>query len=140
MLIFICINTSTILKDVNIMSSSPSFSGMCHNRHISKPSEVWCWECEEGFCTECIEYHSSGNLSPGHTTIPIAEYRQLPSYVLVIKEHCNEHHEKFSLYCKEQECPCCRICNVENHKDCKEVTVLKNITKNVKISAMFNEN
>jgi hypothetical protein len=54
-------------------------------------------------------------------------------YVLEIKEHCNEHHEKFSLYCKEHECPCCRTCNVDNRKDCKEVTVLENITKNVSI-------
>ena len=121
------------------MSSSPSFCGMCDNRHISKPSEVWCRECEEGLCTECIEYHSSGKLSRGHTTIPIAEYQNLPSYVLKIKEHCNEHHEKFNLYCKEHECPCCRICNVEDHKDCKEVTILENITKNVKTSTMFNE-
>ena len=121
------------------MSSSPSFTGMCHNRHISKPSEVWCRECEEGLCTECTEYHSSGKLSRGHTTIPIAVYRKLPSYVLEIKEHCNEHHEKFSLYCKEHECPCCGICIVENHQVCKEVAVLDNIIKNVKTSIMFNE-
>ena len=121
------------------MSSSPSFCGMCEHRHISKPSEAWCRECEEGLCTECIEYHSSWKLSRGHTTIPIAEYQKLPSYVLEIKEHCNEHHEKFNLYCKEHECPCCVICNVENHKDCKEATFLGNITKNVKTSTMFNE-
>jgi hypothetical protein len=28
---------------------------------------------------------------------------------------------------------------LENHKDCKEVVVLENITKNVKTSTMFNE-
>jgi DNA-binding beta-propeller fold protein YncE len=59
--------------------------------------------------------------------------------VLEFKEHCNEHHEKYSLYCKEHECPCCGICLLENHKDCKEVVVLENITKNVKTSTMFNE-
>ena len=121
------------------MSGSPSFCGMCENRHISKPSKVWCRECEEGLCTECTEYHSSVKLSRGHTTIPIAEYRNLPSYVLEIKEHCSEHQDKFSLYCREHECPCCRICIVENHKDCREVAVLENITKNVKTSTMFNE-
>ena len=110
---------------------------MCN---MSKPSEVWCQECEEGFCTTCTEYHSSVKLSRGHTTIPIAEYQKFPSYVLEIKEHCNEHHEKFSLYCKEHECPWCRTCNVDNRKDCNEVTVLENIAKNVKTSAMFNEN
>jgi hypothetical protein len=103
------------------MSSSPSFCGMCDNRHISKPSKVWCRECEEGLCTECTEYHSLGKLSRGHTTITIAEYRNLPSYVLEIKEHCSEHQEKFSLYCREHECPCCGICIVENHKECREV-------------------
>jgi hypothetical protein len=36
-------------------------------------------------------------------------YQKLPSHVVEIKEHCNEHHEKFNLYCKEHECPCCGI-------------------------------
>ena len=114
------------------MSSSPSFCGMCDNRHISKPSEHWCRECEESLCTECVEYHSSVKLLRGHTTISISEYRQLPSHVLDIKEHCNEHQEKFNLFCKEHERACCGICHLENHKNCKEVTVLKNIIKNVK--------
>ena len=98
-------NNSNILQDINIiMSSSPSLCGTCD---ISKPSEVWCSQCEEGLCTECIEYHSVAKPSRNHTTIPIAEYRKLPSYVLEIKEHCNKHNEKLSVCCKEYECPCC---------------------------------
>jgi hypothetical protein len=78
-------------------------------------------------------------LSRNHTTIPIEEYQKLPSYVLEIKEHCNEHDEKFNLFCKEHECPCCRICIVNNHRDCKEVDILENIITNVKASNMLNE-
>ena len=121
------------------MSSSPSFCGMCDSRHISKPSAVWCRECEEGLCTECTEYHSSVKLSRSHTTIPIAEYQKLPSYVLEIKEHCNEHQEKFNLYCKEHECPCCGICILKNHSECKNVAIMEEIIKNVKTSSMFHE-
>jgi len=121
------------------MSTSPSFCGMCDNRLFSKPSEVWCRDCEKGLCTKCIEYHSSGKLSRGHTTTPIAEYQKLLSYVLKIKEHCNEHQEKFNLYCKEHECPCCRICIVKNHSDCKNVAIMEDLIKNVKTSSMFNE-
>ena len=121
------------------MSSSSSFCGMCDNRHISRPSEVWCRDCEEGLCTECTEYHSSVKLSRNHTTIHIAEYHNLPSFVLEIKEHCNEHHEKFNLYCREHECPCCRICIVENHGDCKNVAILEQVLNNVKTSTMFTE-
>jgi hypothetical protein len=58
------VNTFNILQDTNNMSSSPSFCGICDIRQISKPSEVWCPDCEEGLCTECIEYHSLVKLSP----------------------------------------------------------------------------
>ena len=109
------------------MSSSPSFCGMCDIRHISKPSEVWSSDCEEGICTECLEYHSLMKSSRNHTTLPIAKYQKLPWYVLEIKELCDEHHEKFNLYYRERkhECPCCRICIVENHSDCKTVSLME---------------
>ena len=130
---------NNILQDNNIMSSSPSVCGICDIRHISKPSEVWCPDCEEGLCAECIEYHSSVKTSRGHSTIPIEEYQKLPSYVLDIKEYCNEHHEKFKLYCKQHGCPCCGICMVETHMDCSDVTILENIVKDVNPSDIFNE-
>jgi hypothetical protein len=59
--------------------------------------------------------------------------------VLEINEVCNEHHEKFIAYCKEHERPCCRICILENHKDCKEVVIVENIIHNIKASHIFNE-
>ena len=132
-------NTNNILQDINIMSTSPSFCGICDIRHISKPSAVWCLDCDEGLCAECIEYHSSVKPSRGHTTISIEEYQKLPSFVLEIKEHCNEHHEKFKLYCKQHGCPCCGVCMVETHSDCSDVAILENTVKGVKLSAIFNE-
>ena len=121
------------------MSSSPSFCGMCDIRHISKPSEVWCPDCDERLCTECLDNHSLAKPCRNHTTIPIAEYRKHPSYVLEIKEYCSEHNEKFNLYCKEHECPCCGVCIVETHRDCIDVIILENLIKDVKTSDIFNE-
>jgi hypothetical protein len=132
-------NPTNILQDINIMSRSPSLCGICDIRHISKPSEVWCPDCKEGICTECIEHHSLAKPSRNHTTIPIEEYQKLPFYVLEIKENCDEQQEKFSLYYKEHECPCCRICIVENHSDCKNVAIMETIIKKVKTSTMFTE-
>ena len=134
------INTSNILQDIiNIMSNSPSFCGICDIRHISRPSSAWCPDCEEGLCKECTEYHSLVKSSRNHTTIPITAYQKLPSYVLEIKEHCDEHDEKLNLYCREHECPCCGICIVEYHSECKNVTIMEKIIKNVKTSTMFTE-
>ena len=121
------------------MSSSASFCGICDIRHISKPSEAWCPECEEGLCTECLDHHSLAKPCRTHTTIPIAHYQKLPSYVLESKEYCSEHHEKLILYCKDHGCPCCGICIVETHSDCLDVAILENIVKDVKSSDIFNE-
>ena len=116
------------------MSKSPSLCGICDIRHISKPSEVWCPNCEKGICTECIEHHSLPKPSRNHTTIPIKEYQKLPSYVLEIRENCDEHQTKFRLYYKEHERPCCRICIVEKHSDCKNVDFMETIIQNVDIN------
>ena len=121
------------------MSTSPSFCGMCENRHIAKPFEIWCRDCEESLCTECLDHHNLEKPCRAHTPIPIAQYRRLPSYVLEIKENCSEHHERFNLYRKDHECPCCGICMVETHKDCPDVTIIENIVKDVKKSDIFNE-
>ena len=121
------------------MSTSPSFCGICDIRHISKPSAVWCPDCDEGICTECQEHHNLAKPSRNHTTVPIADYRKLPSYALEIKENCSAHNGKFNLYCKEHECPCCGICMMETHRDCLDVAILENLITDVKISDIFNE-
>jgi hypothetical protein len=36
------------------MSKSPSLCGICEIRHISKPLEAWCPDCEEGICTDFL--------------------------------------------------------------------------------------
>ena len=121
------------------MTSSPSTCGICDVRHISKPSDVWCPECDQGFCIDCTGYHCLFSTSRNHSTIPISEYQKLPSFVLEIREFCNEHNERLQLYCKEHGCPCCRICIVENHSECKGLAILENIVKNMKTSHDISE-
>ena len=133
------LSTNNIFQDINIMTSSPSTCGICDVRHISKPSEVWCPECHQGLCVDCTGHHSISNSSRNHSTIPISEYQKLPLFVLEIKEFCNQHNERLQSYCKEHGCPCCGICIVEDHNECKDLAILKNVVKNVKTSHNFNE-
>ena len=121
------------------MSSSPAVCGCCDIRHICMQSELWCSECDEGLCIDCAEHHSLSKASRNHKTIPISEYRKLPSNVLKIREFCNEHDERFILYCQKHACPCCRICIVENHNKCQNIAVLEDVIQGVKSSHMFKE-
>ena len=121
------------------MSCSPSVCGLCDIRHICKQSERWCSECDEGLCVDCAEHHSLSKASRNHNTIPMSEYLKLPSNVLKIREFCNEHDERFQIYCQKHACPCCRICIIESHNKCQDITVLEDVVQGVKSSHMFKE-
>ncbi|VDI28108.1 blast:Transcription intermediary factor 1-beta [Mytilus galloprovincialis] len=100
------------------MASSSQNCGVCDLRHINKPSIIWCTECDEGLCQECQEHHSLSKGSRNHNTIAITEYQTLPNDVLKITQYCNIHKDKFIIYCRKHERPCCRKCIVETHKEC----------------------
>ncbi|CAC5397256.1 unnamed protein product [Mytilus coruscus] len=114
-------------------TSSPS-CGACDLRHITKPSIVWCTECDEGLCTECQEHHSLSKASRRHNVIPTVEYQKLPTDVLKISPYCIKHDEKFQIYCRKHECPCCSKCVVESHIVCQDVVNLDDVIQNAKTS------
>ncbi|CAC5425051.1 unnamed protein product [Mytilus coruscus] len=114
------------------MATARNSCGICEFRHVIKPSVAWCPECDEGFCSDCEEHHSLAKASRHHKTIPIAEYHKLPEDVLQIPQSCTKHDEKFLLYCKDHEMPCCCKC-------ANEVVNLDDIIKNAKASSSFQE-
>ena len=112
---------------------------VCSMRHIIKSSVVWCSECDEGFCTDCKEYHSLAKATRDHVTITFAEYQKLPSFIVGITPLCDEHREKYQTYCKEHESVCCRKCVFTSHKNCKDLVPLEDVVDNVKNSSSVQE-
>ena len=60
------------------MATSTVACNVCSVRHITKSSAIWCSECDEGFCTDCKEYHSIAKATRDHVTITIGEYQKIP--------------------------------------------------------------
>ena len=108
-------------------------------RHITKSSAVWCSECDEGFCTDCKEYHSLAKATRDHVTITIGEYQKLPAFIVGINPLCDEHREKYQAYCKEHENVCCRKCVFTCHKNCKDIVPLEDVVDNPKNSSSLQE-
>ncbi|CAG2200590.1 unnamed protein product [Mytilus edulis] len=61
------------------MASNWSVCGVCDYRHITKPSVVWCSECDEGLCDECKDHHSISKGTRNHDTVSITTYQKLPN-------------------------------------------------------------
>ncbi|CAC5416846.1 unnamed protein product [Mytilus coruscus] len=93
-----------------LLATSSQNCGVCELRHILRPSIAWCTECDEGLCTECHEHHSLSNTSRSHSLIPITEYQKLPTDLLKVTQYCGEQNEKYQIYCKKHESPCCSKC------------------------------
>ncbi|XP_071123021.1 uncharacterized protein [Mytilus edulis] len=121
------------------MASNWSVCGVCDYRHITEPSVVWCSECDEGLCEGCNDHHSISKGSRNHDTVSITEYRKLPNEVLKLTRSCDKHNEKYVIFCKKHDCPCCKKCVVDTHIECKELTDIDDITRNIKSSHAFAE-
>ncbi|XP_052075688.1 uncharacterized protein LOC127713100 [Mytilus californianus] len=121
------------------MSSKLTVCGVCEYRNINKSSVVWCSECDEGLCEECKEHHAASKGSRDHSIVPISEYQKLPSNILQITQTCPKHNEKYVIFCKKHDSPCCRRCVVETHDDCRELKAIDDVIRNVKSSNAFLE-
>ena len=121
------------------MANSTVPCNICFVRCITKSSAVWCSECDEGFCTDCKEYHSLAKTTRDHVTITIGEYQKIPPFIVGINPLCDEHCEKYQMYCKDHENVCCRKCAFTSHKNCKDLVPLEDVVDNVKSSGSVQE-
>ncbi|CAC5416445.1 unnamed protein product [Mytilus coruscus] len=120
-----------------IMASSTPVCSLCELRSITQPSVTWCIKCEKELCSECQEHHSSSKKTRNHKTVPVTDYQQLPINIPKISENCDKHNEKFTVYCKNHQCPCCSICIIEDHCERGDLVKLADVTKNIKSSVAF---
>ncbi|CAC5395474.1 unnamed protein product [Mytilus coruscus] len=116
------------------MASNWTVCGVCDSLKIAKPSVVYCSECDEGLCDECDKHHAVSKASRAHCTIPVDEYNKLPTDILEIRHNCLKHNEKYLIYCRKHDCPCCHKCVIESHNDCKDIIAIVDIIKDVKSS------
>ena len=47
-----------------------------------------------------------------------------PQFDVKIRQHCEAHKESYQTYCRSHEAPCCRKCEREYHKKCKNIVQL----------------
>lgn len=59
------------------MASATQMCGVCNQRNIDKPSIIWCCDCEEGLCRDCIEHHSLSKGTRHHNIVSISQYTSL---------------------------------------------------------------
>ncbi|XP_063398053.1 uncharacterized protein LOC134682998 isoform X2 [Mytilus trossulus] len=121
------------------MASNWKLCGICELRNISKQSVIWCSDCEEGLCDDCKDHHSLSKGSRYHETVKIAEYQKLPSNFIQIAQSCRKHDQKYQIFCKKHDCPCCKKCVVEDHNKCEDLKDIEDVIGGIKSSNAFQD-
>jgi hypothetical protein len=95
---------------------------------------VWCSECDDFLCSDCLKQHKSSKLFKNHSTISLEDYNELPTVVQTLSYHCEDHDEKFDSFCPVHNRSCCIRCVLTSHKACAGLAPLKDFVPNVKSS------
>ncbi|VDI11717.1 Hypothetical predicted protein [Mytilus galloprovincialis] len=101
-------------------SSTGTYCDICQSRHISKAAEEYCPVCEEALCSDY-------------------EYNKLPPFIREIKQHCDEHGDRFEFFCPVHNELCCKRCITTSHNECKECKVIEDFVEFSKSSAAIDE-
>ena len=112
--------------------SDEKFCSICDPSPIR--AMVWCSECEEFLCSDCLKQHKSTKLFKNHSTMSLEDYKELPTVVQAMKYHCEDHDERHHMYCPVHNRPCCIRCVLAAHKACSGVAPITDFISNVKSS------
>ncbi|CAC5383921.1 unnamed protein product [Mytilus coruscus] len=108
----------------------------CGYNGLSKSAKVWCNDCGEGFCDECVNGHKMTKILRSHHLLSITNY--LKSAELFIDENCQHHKEPYEFFCLQHDTILCLECVQENHSRCK-ISKLSKVAKGSKTSTALTD-
>ena len=113
--------------------SDERFCSFCDPSPVK--AKVWCSECDDFLCFDCLKHHNFSKLFKNHSTMSLEDYNELPAVVQTLNYHCADHDEQFDSFCPVHNRPCCIGCFLTSHKECSGVAPMKDFIPNVKSSS-----
>lgn len=89
-----------------------------YNEKLNK-AVLWCMQCEESLCAECVQTHKLPKLNRDHKLVNINE---VPKFSTQPNE-CKEHKNELDFYCFDHKSLACKECLIGKHKLCEFQTV-----------------
>ncbi|VDI31205.1 Hypothetical predicted protein [Mytilus galloprovincialis] len=108
----------------------------CVYNGLSKSAQIWCNDCGEGFCDECVKGHNITKLLRSHHLISITDYWQITE--LLFDEKCEQHKEPYEFFCSQHDAILCLNCFKNSHNTCK-ISKLSEVAKGSKTSTALTD-
>lgn len=109
------------------ISSDPVMSS---SKNVSSYSVLYCYECKQYFCQQCVRRHTFDVTFSQHNLTDIG--------TLLFIANCSKHNDSaLSFYCVEHDCLCCQFCISDKHFCCQTLLPLVDAATDVKQSVGF---
>ncbi|XP_063448084.1 uncharacterized protein LOC134727629 [Mytilus trossulus] len=125
----------TAINDVKqiMASTEPTSCGPCKKIGETISADLWCYNCDEGFCSTCSNHHKRFNGTQDHKTIDVKSHK--PSIRQNYTE-CDKHGKQLHSYCPNHLVPCCEECISSRHSKCCGIKTLASVVERTKIEKM----
>ncbi|XP_063397812.1 E3 ubiquitin-protein ligase TRIM45-like [Mytilus trossulus] len=119
-------------------SKSPSkCCGICSRRSRSTKAVKYCTDCEDGLCTECLDFHGHIKSFDTHHIIGIDV---IEGTSFIVNKSCKVHPDMvLEYFCSHHDTMCCQSCMGSDHRSCDKVLPIRVSAKGVKSSTMYEE-
>ncbi|XP_052075315.1 tripartite motif-containing protein 45-like [Mytilus californianus] len=119
------------------MASKNLLCGTCDRRSRTTEAVKYCTDCQEGLCSECLDFHGSMKSSTSHHVIDI---HAVDGIGFNISKFCKVHPDMvLEYFCSDHDALCCRSCMVSDHRSCDKILPIEVAAKDVKISTIYEE-
>ncbi|XP_052075317.1 tripartite motif-containing protein 45-like [Mytilus californianus] len=113
------------------------FCGTCDRRSRSTKAVKYCTDCEDGFCSECLDFHGSMKVSSSHHVIDI---NAVDGIGFNISKFCKVHPDMvLEYFCSDHDKLCCRSCMASDHRSCDKILPIEVAAKGVKSSTTYED-
>ena len=105
----------------------------CTRGDTETEATSWCKDCGEALCEPCTNYHTRVKILMNHKVITLEEMRKQPPKISDADEFCSKHGGKLvEAFCDDHDEVCCVECVTENHRQCKMVGTIDQLSLDVK--------
>ncbi|CAC5416180.1 unnamed protein product [Mytilus coruscus] len=105
----------------------------CQHCGVKQVAQLWCNDCDEGFCEECIKSHQTVKILRHHSIISISNHFKISD--ISVCQTCLEHNKKLESFCQQHDQLLCLKCIQLNHSKCDNIIGIDDAAKGSKNSA-----
>ncbi|XP_045202186.2 uncharacterized protein LOC123555659 [Mercenaria mercenaria] len=100
----------------------------CSRKDLQTTADVFCSECNELQCNECLKAHTVYAFMNNHKLVNATKVKsKSSSFDMKGMDNCEQHDKLLKFFCEDENQLCCSTCAIVDHRKCNSVVEVPKI-------------